>query len=152
MRIERRVRHLSIVPAGSLMLLISASACGGGGSTQTEKPTQAGPPTVDVVRIVEHPVNVTLSMPGQLEPYETVAVYPKVTGFVKTIPVDRGSRVRAGQLLAELEAPELFSQQAEAQSKLQAAEAQLAATRSKADADASTYDKLKAASATPGVV
>jgi RND family efflux transporter MFP subunit len=81
-----------------------------------------------------------------------VAIYPKVTGFVKSIRVDRGSRVRSGELLAELEAPELVAQQAEAQSKLQAAEAQLAVVRSKADADASTYDKLKTASATPGVV
>src|SRR5204862_1890493 len=41
---------------------------------------------------------------------------------------------------------------AESQSKLQAAEAQFAAAQSKADGDTSTYDKLKAASATPGVV
>ena len=60
--------------------------------------------------------------------------------------------MRAGELIAELEAPELVAQRAEAQSKLQSAQAQLAAARSKADADASTYDKLKAASATPGVV
>jgi membrane fusion protein (multidrug efflux system) len=104
------------------------------------------------VRIVQQPVNVMLSMPGELDPYETVAIYPKVTGFIKTIRVDRGSRVHAGELLAVLEAPEVVAQRAEAQSKLQAAEAQLAVARSKADADASTADKLKAASATPGVV
>jgi RND family efflux transporter MFP subunit len=97
-------------------------------------------------------VNVTLSMPGQLDPYESVAMYPKVTGFVKSIAVDRGSRVRAGDVLAMLEAPELSSQRAEAQSKVQAANAQLSATRAKADADSSTFDKLKAASATPGAV
>ena len=79
-------------------------------------------------------------------------MYPRVTGFVKSIGVDRGSRVRAGEVLATLEAPELSAQRAEAQSKVQAANAQLAATRAKADADASTYDRLKAASATPGVV
>jgi RND family efflux transporter MFP subunit len=60
--------------------------------------------------------------------------------------------VRAGQLLAVLDAPELLAQRAEAQSKLQGAEAQLAAVRSKAEANQSTYDRLKAASATPGVV
>jgi len=102
--------------------------------------------------VVERPLDVVLAMPGQLDPYESVAVYPKVTGFVKSITVDRGSRVRRGELMAELEAPELVAQRAEAQSKLQAAVAQLAVARSKADADASTYDKLKAASATPGVV
>src|SRR5262249_1839342 len=112
----------------------------------------AAPPVLYVVRVVQRPIDVTLEMPGQLDPYETVAVYPKVTGFVKSIRVDRGSRVRSGELMAELEAPELVAQRAEAQSKLQAAEAQLAVARSKADADASTYDKLKAASATPGVV
>ena len=95
----------------------------------------------------------TLSLPGELNPYQTVAIYPRVTGFVKTIRVDRGSRVRAGELLAALEAPELVAQRAEAQSKLQARRSAARPRRaSKADADASTYDKLKAAAATPGVV
>lgn len=122
-------------------------------------PRQAGtaspattPPTIEVVRVVQQLVDVTLSMPGELDPYEEVAIYPRVTGFVKTIRVDRGSRVRTGELIAELEAPELVAQRAEAQSKVQAAEAQLAAVHAKGDGDASTYDKLKAASATPGVV
>jgi RND family efflux transporter MFP subunit len=105
-----------------------------------------------VVRVIEQPIDVTLAMPGQLEPFESVAVYPKITGFVKSIRVDRGSRVKAGELIAQLEAPELVAQRAEAQSKVQAAEAQLGAVRSKADADTSTWDKLKAAAATPGVV
>ena len=139
--------------AAVLVLTITAVGCGvdtSKPSAQTNAP--AGPPTLDIVRVVQQPVNVTLSMPGELDPYETVAVYPKITGFVKAIRVDRGSRVRRGELMVELEAPEFLAQRAEAQSKLQATEAQLAVARSKADADASTYDKLKAASATPGVV
>jgi RND family efflux transporter MFP subunit len=133
-------------------LSAAAAACGG---SQAEKPAPApaaGPPTLDVVRVVQRPIDVTLAMPGQLDPYETVAVYPKVTGFIKSIRVDRGSHVRRGELMAELEAPELVAQRAEAQSKLQAAEAQLAAARSKAEGEASTYDRLQAAAATPGVV
>jgi RND family efflux transporter MFP subunit len=136
-----------------LTFALAALGCGSASDrpvAQTNVP--AGPPTLDVVHVVRQPVNVTLEMPGQLDPYETVAVYPKVTGFVKTIRVDRGSRVRSGELMAELEAPELLAQRAEAQSKLQAAEAQLAVSHSKADADKSTYDKLKTASTTPGVV
>jgi RND family efflux transporter MFP subunit len=107
---------------------------------------------IDVVRVVQQPLNLSVEMPAELDPYETVAIYPRVTGYVKSIRVDRGSRVRAGELIAELEAPEVIAQRAESQSKLQGAQAQLGAERSKADADASTYDKLKAASATPGVV
>jgi membrane fusion protein, multidrug efflux system len=71
---------------------------------------------------------------------------------VKAIRVDRGSRVRAGERIATLEAPEVLSQRAEAQSKVQGAEALLGAATAKAEADASTYDKLTAAAATPGVV
>jgi RND family efflux transporter MFP subunit len=105
-----------------------------------------------VTQIIERPFDATLEMPGELEPYESVAIFPRVTGFVKVIRVDRGSRVGVGDVLVELEAPELIAQRAEAQSKVQAAEAQLAVARTKADADASTYERLKAAAATPGVV
>ncbi len=127
-------------------------------ATDTAKPAAApaaapaGPPTIDVVKVVQRPLDVTLEMPGELDPYEDVAIVPRVSGYVKSIRVDRGSNVRAGDLLAELEAPELLAQRAEAESKLQAAEAQLGVVRSKRDADASTFDKLKAASAIPGVV
>ncbi len=134
---------------------LGIAACGQrGAGAQTTQPasTASGPPTVEVVQVVEKPVDLTLDMPGELNPYEEVAIFPRVTGFVKSILVDRGSHVRAGALLAELEAPELVSQRAESQSKLQAAEAELASARSKVDATTSTYDKLKAASATPGVV
>jgi membrane fusion protein (multidrug efflux system) len=111
-----------------------------------------GAVTIDVAQVVEQPLNVQLSLPGELTPYQSVAVHPRVSGFVKAVRVDRGSRVRTGDLMAMLEAPELVAQRAEAQSKLQAAEAQLSVARAKADADKGTYEKLKAASATPGVV
>jgi membrane fusion protein (multidrug efflux system) len=137
-----------------LSVLAAWVAACGGTSSGTTAATQSGaaPPTIDVVRVLEQQPAVTLSMPGELEPYEMVAVYPRVTGFLKSIRVDRGSRVRSGELIAVLDAPELVAHRSEGQSKLQAAEAQLAAVRSKADADASTYAKLQAAAATPGVV
>ena len=112
----------------------------------------AGPPTITTVRVTEQPLDVQMSLPGELRPYQSVDIFPRVTGFVKSIVVDRGSRVNAGDVLATLEAPELVAQRAEAQSKLQAVEAQLAVARAKADADKSTFERLKAASATPGVV
>ena len=138
----------------SILILAAAcaSACGSDRAAMPVKAAETGPPAIDVVRVVEQPLNVDVSMPAELNAYQTVAILPRVTGFVKSIRVDRGSRVRAGDLIALLDAPELTAQRAESQSKLKAAEAQLAAVRSKADAGASTLDKLKAASATPGVV
>jgi RND family efflux transporter MFP subunit len=136
-----------------VILTLCSIACGrGAGTAVTTTQAAAGPPVIDVTRIVERPVDVVLDLPGELEAYQAVAMFSKVTGFVKTIRVDRGSRVRAGELMAVLEAPELVAQRAEAESKQQAAEAQLAVARSKADADTSTLEKLKAAATTPGVV
>ncbi len=48
-----------------------------------------------------------ISVPAELKPFEQVVIYGKVSGFVKQIQVDRGDRVRKGQLLAVLEAPEM---------------------------------------------
>jgi membrane fusion protein, multidrug efflux system len=152
MSTERQDARAWAVAAGCAVLTAILTACAGAGSGRDAKPGQNEPPTIEVARVVEQSVDVTVSMPGQLDPYEALAVYPKVTGFVRTIRVDRGSRVRAGEAMAELEAPEILAQRAEAQSRLQAAEAQLAVARSKADADEGTYDRLRAASATPGVV
>src|SRR3977135_3571558 len=69
------------------------------------KAAPAGPPTIEVVTVVEQPLGVTSSLPAELNPYQTVALYSRVTAFVKTIRVDRGSRVRAGEQIAALEAP-----------------------------------------------
>src|SRR5215469_3202774 len=117
---------------------------------------KAAPPDpvvkVQVAKVVAQKLAITVHLPGEIEPYEVVAIFPKVTGFVKSIKVDRGSHVTAGELIAQLEAPELIAQRSEAQSKLQAAQAQLAAGEAKVASDEGTYEHLKAAAATPGVV
>jgi RND family efflux transporter MFP subunit len=107
---------------------------------------------VQATKVVAQKLAITVHLPGEIEPYEVVAIFPKVTGFVKTIAVDRGSHVKAGELMAQLEAPELVAQRSEAQSRLQAAQAQFAAAEAKVASDEGTYEHLKAAAATPGVV
>lgn len=141
--------------AAAFAAIAMAAACGryNGGARQSGAPGLPAPPsTVEVVSVVERPVQATVEMPGELESFESVAVFSRVTAFVKSMHVDRGSRVRTGDLVAQLEAPELVAQKAEAQSKRQAALAQVSAARAKADADASSYEHLKSAAATPGVV
>ena len=124
---------------------------------RNESPSaKAGPPDpglkVQVTRVFAQKLAMAVHLPGEIEPYEVVAVFPKVTGFVKSISVDRGSHVKAGERIAQLEAPELIAERSEAQSKLQAAQAQLAAAEAKVASDEGTYEHLKAAAATPGVV
>ncbi len=149
MRDMRRVGGILTIV---LVATLATAACGAGDGASRAAPVTAGPAAIEVVRVVEQSLDVPLSLPGELTAFQSVAMFTRVTGFVKAVNVDRGSTVRAGQLLASLEAPELVAQRSEAQSKLAAAEAQLSVARAKADADKSTFARLKAASATPGVV
>ena len=107
---------------------------------------------VEVVRVVSKAVERQVKLPGEFQPYLAVPIYARMTGFVQQVHVDRGSVVTQGQLLATLEAPEMLSHIAEAQSKAQALELQRAEAAAKLAGAQSTYDRLKAASATPGVV
>ena len=123
-------------------------------------------PTVIVTPVVSQDLNLQLRLPGELQAYQDVAIYPKVQGFVEWIGVDRGSVAKSGQLLVRMSAPELAAQRSEAAAKARGATSQkseaearvggIRAQRLEAEAklaaDEATYKRLKAASATPGVV
>jgi RND family efflux transporter MFP subunit len=55
-------------------------------------------------------VSHVLALAGQFQPYQVIDVHPKVSGFIRSIKVDIGDRVRQGQTLAVLEVPELQAQ------------------------------------------
>ena len=75
-----------------------------------------------------------------------------MTGFVESANVDRGSRVKAGDVLALLVAPELDARRAEAQARIATIQANLSEAEARRAASQSTYDRLAEASKTPGVV
>ena len=145
-------RHASSALVGLVIATLVAAACRGAGPAPAAPAPSSEPPAIDVVAVVQQPLDVPLSLAGELTAFQAVALHPRVTGFVKTIAVDRGSRVRTGTALLTLDAPELVAQRAEAQARVLAAEAQLAAAQARAAADAGTYAKLKVAASTPGVV
>src|SRR5260221_4011096 len=95
-------------------------------------------PQVDVVQVVSQKLEATERLPAELAPWEQVAIYPKVQGFVEEIPVDRGSVVSRGQLLVRLSAPEIGAQTAQARATL--------------SGDKATFDRMQVASRTPGAV
>src|SRR5213082_2609631 len=128
----------------SILMLFAATAA-------AQAPAPA-PASVEVVRVVSRSVERQVKLPGEFRPYLAVPIYAKLPGFVKRVAVDRGSAVKQGQVLVTLEAPEMQAQIAEAQSKAQALGLQRAEAEAKLAGAQSTYDRLKAASATPGVV
>jgi RND family efflux transporter MFP subunit len=64
-------------------------------------------PAVAVVRVDREDLFRQISVPAEFRPYTEVELHAKVTGYVKTMKVDIGDRVKAGELLALLEVPEL---------------------------------------------
>jgi membrane fusion protein (multidrug efflux system) len=102
-------------------------------------------PVVQVVPLHKELLSSDLKLPGELTPYEQVDLYAKTSSFVKKVLVDVGSEVKKGQLLVTMEAPEINSQLAEAQSKLKAQEAVFMASKA-------NYDRLYETSKTPGTI
>jgi RND family efflux transporter MFP subunit len=135
----------------ALSLLVAVLA-GCNGSKPPVANTAQSAAAVETVAVFSKKLDAPVSLPAQLQPYEAVDVYPKVTGFIDSIKVDRGSRVRRGDTLMRLTAPELVAQRSQAESALRAAESQLASAQAKLAADQGTYLHLASAAKTPGVV
>ena len=64
-----------------------------------------------------------LELPGRLEAYYRAPIYARVSGYLKGWKVDIGTRVTAGQLLAEIEVPDLDQQLSQTRADLASAEA-----------------------------
>jgi len=80
-------------------------------------------PTVAVVAPDRAANKSSLDLPGRLEAYSRAPIYARVSGFLKAWHVDIGAPVKAGQLLAEIEAPDLDQQLLQARAALASAQA-----------------------------
>lgn len=108
--------------------------------------------SVEVVNVTSKVLERKSRLPGEFTPYQTVDLHARVAGYVDKVEVDVGSTVKAGQVLVTLSAPEMKAQLAEAEAKVGVLESQKVEAEAKLLALQSTYEKLKAASATPGVI
>src|SRR5579872_1748809 len=99
------------------VLILGLAGCSNNQPVNLEEKSAVGKP-METVAIAKGKLNSVIKLPGQLKPFEVVDIYPKVSGFVKEIFVDRGSIVHTGQVLMTLEAPELDQQYQAAYAKL----------------------------------
>jgi multidrug efflux pump subunit AcrA (membrane-fusion protein) len=82
-------------------------------------------PVVSVARVRRAATTSELTLPGNITPVTEAYIYARASGYVRRRYVDIGDRVREGQLLAEIEAPELDQQVQQARATLAQAEKQL---------------------------
>lgn len=85
-------------------------SCGQEKPAATKPKTAAAAAKTELVSPILDQPAYFLELPGELKPYEQVTLYPKIKGFVRQIFADRGTKVKKGQLLAILEAPEVSQQ------------------------------------------
>lgn len=86
-------------------------------------PEETPPVTVGVVKVVRADLYNEVPIPAEFRPYVEVELHAKVAGYVDQMNVDFGDHVKAGQLLATLEVPELRDQVHNATAVQQKAEA-----------------------------
>ncbi len=144
------MRCLLVALAAMAWVTAGCNSSDKGGTTAAA--AASGPTSVTTVSVVSKKLSTTIALPAQLEPYEQVDIFPKVTGFVESITVDRGSRVKAGQVLVKMTAPELVSQRSQAEAAVRAAESQLATAKAKLASDQGTWEHMQEAAKTPGVL
>ena len=100
--IGRLLYGLAAVVAAAPMV-----AAGGCSKSQAAAPPGGERPTVAVARAERADLAQTLTLAAEFRPFEEIDLHAKVAGYLKAIYVDVGSRVKAGQLIAVLEIPEL---------------------------------------------
>jgi len=114
---------------------------------QSEVKTKKTPPpqAYNTVALEPRQISSSIQLPGVMQPFQFVQIFPKVNGFVKSVSVDRGSVVRKGSLLLQLEAPEI--QEHVAAAKLKYTEAY-----SKYMVSKDHYQRMLETSKTPGTI
>jgi membrane fusion protein (multidrug efflux system) len=75
-------------------------------------------PTVAVIQPDAKVLNATLDLPGRMEAYSRAPIFARVSGYLKSWSVDIGAKVRAGEVIAEIEAPDLDQQLLQARADL----------------------------------
>jgi RND family efflux transporter MFP subunit len=82
-------------------------------------------PTVTVVHPKRGAPQQEIVLPGDMQPYTDAPIYARTTGYLKSWHVEMGARVKTGQLLAEIDTPEVDQQLQQARADLATVEANL---------------------------
>ncbi len=129
------------------VIALALTACGNNnkkeGAKEGSMPGMMNP--MEIIEITKSNPLVMLKLAGELKPDQYTGLFAKVNSYVKSIRVDIGDKVSAGQILVVLEAPEIQSQVANAKAKLQAQEALYLSTKA-------TYDRMIQANETQGAI
>jgi RND family efflux transporter MFP subunit len=102
----KRISRMAVLCI-AVVTIAASVACSRPSAQRAGEETAGDRPAVAVARVTRGDLAQVLTVAAEFRPYEEIDVHAKVAGFLKSINVDVGDRVEAGQLLAVLEIPEL---------------------------------------------
>ena len=120
----------------TMLFVAAAMVCGAIAiSSRKDKPTateahqsnsrSAPPVTVTVVHPEKASSTVTLDLPGQLQAYTDAPIFAQTSGYLKAWHFDIGAKVKANDILAEIDTPEVDEELAQAKAQFQVAQSAL---------------------------
>jgi RND family efflux transporter MFP subunit len=154
---EQETRHGKVRPppgkarwiAGSALVVAIGIAVGGilirrhNESEVTKWTNELAVPAVATVKPKQGVTGQQISLPGDIEAWYEAPIYARVSGYLKAWYFDFGAHVTKGQLLAEIDAPDLDAQLAAAQAKLTSAEAQVKVREAERNFAETTYARWR---------
>lgn len=126
----------------ALFALFSARRPTAQDHTPTPAAAARAAPDVSVVAVKRADLVDTLALAAEFRPFQEVSVHARVSGYVKQMRVDVGSRVRAGDVIAVLEVPELQDELRRAVAGVERAQQEVARARSAYDDAHLRYTRL----------
>lgn len=125
-RWKLRLAGLTAVAAAALIAFTGIASRQASDAELRVRTERLAVPTVTVSTPAVQPNSGILELPGRLDAYTRAALFARVSGYVSSWKADIGTQVKAGDVLAEIEAPDLDQQLLQAQSDLANAEANAA--------------------------
>jgi RND family efflux transporter MFP subunit len=115
----------SLITVATAAVLLASAVVGYGFMTRAQSKqevvqwtnTQAIP-AVALAQLIPGGTHQTLTLPGNIQPFNRAAIFARVNGYVKSWDHDIGSSVKAGQVLATIDAPDLDQQLGQAKATL----------------------------------
>ena len=127
-----KVNPHRLMAAGAIAAVVAAIILGSGLTARAQHAHELASwtedqavPTVALAKLEFDPAAGTLTLPGTVQPINKAAIYARVSGYLKDWQQDIGAKVKAGQVLATIDTPDLDQQLAQAQADLATADANL---------------------------
>jgi RND family efflux transporter MFP subunit len=134
---KNRIAYIALLLSGGLLAGM-LPGCGNRRKAEAEDAAQA--PTAPVVKVARRDLSNTLEIASEFQPLQEIEVYAKVSGYIKKLYIDWGTHVKQGQLLAELEIPELQQQLQQDEAGARRSDQDLARAREELNRAESTYN------------